>query len=231
MDTETKRATYHSAAYVASGSAMMSFKPINAIHQHLCAFHCYSNDHTRHVEAHHYCTHRNRDFHQCVIYDSDEANARLIGIEYIVTEEVFKELPEEEKKYWHSHKYEVESGLLQLQVKSGVPAVATDAAEQPAMLELQRTYGKTIHTWAYDVHPDLPLGPPNLMMSYPGDHFAPPEELVRERDGKYGMDTAAKRKLRAEYLPPYGKVQSSDAWEQTGKAIVFEAVEKDIQTK
>lgn len=34
-----------------------------------------------------------------------------------------------------------------------------DVAEQPAMLELQDTYGKVIHTWAPDVHADLPLGP------------------------------------------------------------------------
>jgi len=27
---------------------------------------------------------------QCVIYDSDEPNARLIGIEYIISENVFK---------------------------------------------------------------------------------------------------------------------------------------------
>ena len=45
-------------------------------------------------------------------------------------------------------------------------AAANDLAEQPAMLELQKTYGKTIHTWAIDASPDLPLGPPNLMMSY-----------------------------------------------------------------
>lgn len=30
--------------------------------------------------------------------------------------QVFKSLPEEEKKYWHSHKHEVESGLLYLEV-------------------------------------------------------------------------------------------------------------------
>lgn len=36
-----------------------------------------------------------------VIYDSDKADARLIGIEYVVNEEVFVALPEEEKKYWH----------------------------------------------------------------------------------------------------------------------------------
>lgn len=46
------------------------------------------SDRTRHVEAHHYCNHRSHDFHQCVVYDSDEPNARLIGIEYIVTEKV-----------------------------------------------------------------------------------------------------------------------------------------------
>jgi hypothetical protein len=31
--------------------------------------------------------------------------------------QIFTDLPAEEKKYWHSHKYEVESGLLQLQVR------------------------------------------------------------------------------------------------------------------
>lgn len=42
MDTETKHLAYHSAPYHAAGTAIMSFKPINAIHQHLCAFHVYS---------------------------------------------------------------------------------------------------------------------------------------------------------------------------------------------
>lgn len=45
-------------------------------------------DHSRHVEAHHFCKHLSADFHQCIIYDSDKPDARLIGIEYIVTEKV-----------------------------------------------------------------------------------------------------------------------------------------------
>ena len=40
------------------------------------------------MEAHHFCTHISKDFHQCVIYDSDKPEARLIGIEYIVSEKV-----------------------------------------------------------------------------------------------------------------------------------------------
>lgn len=47
-----------------------------------------------------------------MIYDPDKPNARLIGIEYIISEKLFQTLPEEEKKLWHSHVYEVKSGVL-----------------------------------------------------------------------------------------------------------------------
>jgi len=202
----------------------MSFKPINQIHQHLSAFHFYSQDRTRQVLAHHFCTHRSPDFHQCVIYDSDEADARLIGIEYIVSEKLFAKLPEEEKKFWHSHKYEVESGSLQLGMKSGVPGPIADEAEQPAMLELHKTYGKIIHTWAIDTEPDLPLGPPNLMMSAIGDHQLHPD-LIKHRDEKLGISTEEKRKYRESYLPPYEKLTGADEWERTGKGLEFSVKE------
>ncbi|KAI0797938.1 DUF1264-domain-containing protein [Abortiporus biennis] len=228
MDTESKREHYHSSAYATAGAAMMSFGPVKAIHQHLCAFHVYATDHTRHVKAHHFCMHRSKDFHQCVIYDSDSADARLIGIEYIANEKTFNDLPPEEKKYWHSHNYEVQSGLLQLQVKSGVPASAVDVAEQPAMLELQRTYGKTIHTWAFDIHPDLPIGPPNLMMAYTADGQGPPPEVLKERDESCGMDTEAKRDLRATYIPEYQTAEGSDEWVKTGKAVEFRPMLENV---
>ncbi|KAI0046713.1 DUF1264-domain-containing protein [Auriscalpium vulgare] len=220
MEPETKQSAYHSSAYHAAGEAMMSFKPINAIHQHLCGIHTYAHDSTRHVSAHHYCTHLSPDLHQCVIYDSDEPNARLIGIEYIVSEKIFHGLPSDEKKYWHSHKYEVESGVLQLIVKGAVPGVATDAAEQPAMLELHKTYGKTIHTWAIDQTPELPLGPPNLMMAYleQGDID---QKLLSERDAVYGISTEAKRELRKTYLPDYTPAGGADQWAKRRKGVKF----------
>ena len=64
------------------------------------------------VEAHHYCSHISKDMRQCVIYDSNKLDARLIGIEYIISGELFQKLPEEEKKYWHSHEFEVRQELL-----------------------------------------------------------------------------------------------------------------------
>ncbi len=63
------------------------------------------------VEAHHYCGHLNEEVRQCVIYDSAEDKARLIGIEYIISRRLFESLPEEEKKMWHSHQYEASSSL------------------------------------------------------------------------------------------------------------------------
>lgn len=75
-----------------------SFRPLQGIRQHLCAFHCYADEPTRHVKAHHLCSHLSQlggkkvNMHQCIIYDSNEPGARLIGIEYVVPGEVFRGL-------------------------------------------------------------------------------------------------------------------------------------------
>jgi Protein of unknown function (DUF1264) len=38
--------------------------------------------------------------HQCVIYDSNKKDARLIGIEYLISEDLFNSLDDEEKQFW-----------------------------------------------------------------------------------------------------------------------------------
>ena len=63
-----------------------------------------------------------------------------MGVEYIISARLFETLPEEEKKLWHSHDYEVKSGSL---VAPGLP----QAAERRLMEQVVSTYGKTWHTW------------------------------------------------------------------------------------
>lgn len=46
----------------------------------------------------------------------------MSGIEYVIDEKLFEDLRVDEKKYWHSHKHEVESGMLKLGTKSLVPS-------------------------------------------------------------------------------------------------------------
>ncbi len=41
-----------------------------------------------------------------------------MGVEYIISERLFKDPAAEEKKLWHSHQYEVKSGSL---IAPGLP--------------------------------------------------------------------------------------------------------------
>jgi len=51
---------------------------------------------------------------------------------YLISERLFVSLPAEEKRYWHSHKYEVASGML---VTPGVPEVAEHKVVQEVASE------------------------------------------------------------------------------------------------
>jgi hypothetical protein len=53
---------------------------------YLNGFHMYADEMGRQVEATHFCIHLRHDLHQCVIFDRNAPDARLIGIEYIITE-------------------------------------------------------------------------------------------------------------------------------------------------
>ncbi|GJP41993.1 hypothetical protein CLOM_g1593 [Closterium sp. NIES-68] len=174
-------------------STVQQFRPIRQIGQHLCAFHYYASDMSRQVEAHHYCSHVNEDVHQCLVYDSDQPSARLIGVEFIVSEEVFLTLPEAEQRMWHAHEYEVKSGLLFM---PGLPAIA----EQPIMAKLVKTFGKTWHFWQFDRGDALPLGVPQLMGAFFADGQLKPE--LPRVEQRYGVQMEERRKMRADLKGP-----------------------------
>ncbi|CAK0787767.1 hypothetical protein CVIRNUC_010989 [Coccomyxa viridis] len=200
-------------------SALQSYKPVKQICQHVCAFHFYAQDMSRQVEAHHYCSCTNDEVRQCVIYDSADSNARLIGIEYIISRRLFESLPEEEKKLWHSHTYEVMSGML---YAPGVP----NAAEAAEMAKLVDTYGKTWHTWQVDRGDTLPLGPPQLMMAFTKDGQLK-EGLVADRDSRCGKSTAELKEYRdGKLTPPKTIATGANHWETSGgKAVQLELKE------
>lgn len=205
--TQGREKTAKTKMLEAGAELLQGEGPINGIHAHVCGFHFYADDMKRQVRAHHYCGHKNEDVLQCVIYDSHDKNARLIGIEYIISEQLFKTLPEEEKKLWHSHKHEVMSGQL---VAPGIPAVA----ENELMQKLVTTYGKTWHTWQVDRGDTLPLGLPKLMMGFTADGQVDPA-LVAQRDKDFDLDSNKKRADRAEKIKPPEKIaEGADAWQK-----------------
>ncbi|MQM23342.1 hypothetical protein Taro_056406 [Colocasia esculenta] len=191
-------------------AAIQSFAPINKIHQHLCAyydttlsfsrlsrlhiFHFYGDDMSRQVEAHHFCSHQNEEVRQCLIYDSPEADARLIGVEYIISDVLFLTLPDEEKPLWHSHEYEVKSGALFM------PSVPS-AAQRQDLQKVSRTYGKTFHFWQVDKGDPLPLGIPQVMMALTRDGQLY-DSLAEDVEKRFGMSFAKEREKRAYMTGP-----------------------------
>ena len=114
-----------------------------------------------------------------------------------------------EKALWHSHVHEVKSGQL---IAPGIPAVA----EKALMQKLVGTYGKTWHTWHTDLHKELPLGVPQLMMGFTQDGQAD-AAMVAARDARFKVDSAENRRQRADIATPAIDA-GADAW-QHGKVI------------
>jgi hypothetical protein len=189
----------------AGANILQSKTPLNKFSTYLDGFHFYNGNMQGQMEAHHYVTQLNEDVEQAVIFDGNGENAKLMGIEYIISERLFKELPAEEKKLWHSHRYEVKSGTL---IAPGI----TEVAEDELMEKIVSTYGKTIHTWHTDRDLELPLGSPMLMMGFTQEGQIN-KQLVDERDKRFNVSTADK-KLRRKSLAEPMIIKGADAWEQ-----------------
>src|SRR5690606_24082850 len=179
--------------------------PIDALNAYLDGFHFYNGAMDAQMEAHHFCAVLDDDVTQCVIYDGNVRDAKLMGVEYIISGALFAALPDDEKPLWHSHVHEVKSGAL---VAPGLPGVA----EHELMEKLIGTYGKTWHTWHTDRGLALPLGVPQLMMAFTEDGQADPD-MVAARDRRLGIDSDGKRRDRAD-IPSPPVQPGADAWQQ-----------------
>ncbi|KLJ01659.1 OBAP family protein [Luteimonas sp. FCS-9] len=176
----------------AGARALQGTAPLRDMDIHIVGFHPMKDDPTMQMEAHHYCRQVNEDFAQCALFDGDTVEANLTGIEYIVSERLFAQLPEDERAYWHPHNGEILSGQL---VAPGLPEVA----ERALMRQKINSYGKTWHTWhsrhGIAAGDALPLGPATLAWSFNRDGEVDPA-LVAARDQRTGIDSAQRRRAR-----------------------------------
>jgi len=193
---------------------LQDFRPIKQICAHLNAFHAYASEPSRCVEANHYCAHLNNDVRQCILYDSPGPDARLIGIEYMITPKLYETLDAEERKLWHSHVFEVKSGMLIMPTPTGVPDSVWEKAENAEMEEVVKIYGKIYHLWQTDRGDKLPLGEPKLMTSYIADNQFEFEKMVGDRDKRFGSDYKRKQELREYIEKPEIHPDADQTWAQ-----------------
>jgi hypothetical protein len=177
----TKTGVLETGAAILQGNA-----PLSGMDIYLDGFHAAKEDASHQMEAHHFCRQVNEDFAQCALFDGNTAEANLIGIEYIVSEKLFEQLPQEERTFWHPHNGEILSGQL---VAPGLPAVA----EKELMKSKMNSYGKTWHVWntpsAMTGHGDqLPFGQPMLMWSI-NRYGELDDKFIKDRDARFGINT------------------------------------------
>lgn len=212
VESPGRAETAKTTALEAGADLLQQKTPISKLNMYLDGFHFYNGDMSGQMEAHHFCSVVNEDVTQCVIYDGNTDKAKIMGVEYIISERLFKGLPAEEKKLWHSHVYEVKSGQL---IAPGIP----DIAEHELMKKLVSTYGKTFHTWHTDQEFVLPMGHPMIMMGFTKDGQTNPA-MVNDRNKRFKVSTEANKKNRADIATPTID-PGADAW-QTGEVRQLE---------
>jgi len=103
--------------------------------------------------VHHWCKPLPSGTIQCLLYDSDDPDARLIGTETVVGTELYETFSEREKADWHYHREEI-------------PAVAatfpdlTEAEAKELTATLAETYGKVVIFW--NPADPAPIGAPTV---------------------------------------------------------------------
>jgi hypothetical protein len=133
-------------------------KPVdgyNLAQGHLNAVRHVFDDPSLRVE--HFCKPNDKIMMICQLYDSNSANATLIGIEYIITQQQYDSLPDREKPYWHAHREEFSPN----RADPKMPELSPEQA-QAEMAKMLPTWGKVITTW--NPNDDLPSFPPQVQL-------------------------------------------------------------------
>jgi len=91
---------------------------------------------------HHYCKGINDKILQCLLFETTEANAPLVAIEYFVAKDLSRKLPLIQwHRFFHDHKVEIATGRVQI----------LDIADEAKVKEIAEAAGKTdgviYHLW------------------------------------------------------------------------------------
>jgi hypothetical protein len=165
--------------------------PLDGGHAHFCGIHLVKSDPQKQFIVQHYCAAHSSGLFQCLLFDTAGKDAKLLGVEYIVSNDTYQGLPEKEKKYWHPHTYEVLAGGL---IAPGM----SPEDEMKFMKTILTTWGKTYHTWPTPSDP-VPMGEPVLMWSAISDGQIS-EKIMTARDKQFNVSAEKLREIRGKEI-------------------------------
>lgn len=104
--------------------------------------------------AHHWCKQVKGGMFECQLYDSDDKDARLVGVETVIPTDVWKGFEASEQGLWHYHKEEIPK------INAKLPDLSEEEAAK-VVETLNETYGKVYLLWD-PAKSDLPIGQPSI---------------------------------------------------------------------
>jgi hypothetical protein len=90
----------------------------------------------------HFCKPNDKIMMVCQLYDNNSPNATLIGVEYMITADAYKNIPDRDKPNWHYHKEEFAPN----RADPKLPMLG-EQQQNATMKTLAESYGKVIITW------------------------------------------------------------------------------------
>ena len=104
----------------------------------------------------HFCKPNDKIMMVCQLYDSNSPNATLIGVEYMITADAYKNLPDREKPNWHYHKEE----FAPKRADPKLPMLS-EQQQNATLKKLEESFGKIIITW--NPNDKAPIFPPQVI--------------------------------------------------------------------
>ncbi len=104
--------------------------------------------------AHHFCKQVKGGMFECQLYESDDKDARLVGVETVVDTNTWEGFDDSEQALWHYHKEEIPK------INAKLPDLSDEEAAK-VVETLNETYGKVYLLWDPTVN-ELPIGNPSI---------------------------------------------------------------------
>jgi len=104
----------------------------------------------------HFCKPNDKIMMVCQLYDSNSPNATLIGVEYMITADAYKNLPDREKPNWHYHKEEFAPNRADPKLP-----MLREQQQNATLNKLEESFGKIIITW--NPNDKAPIFPPQVI--------------------------------------------------------------------
>jgi Protein of unknown function (DUF1264) len=190
---EGNKKTLSTQALEWGSRALQSNQSLNSFSGYFISLNPMAENPKLQLELYKYCKQVNEDFSQCILFDAASDSANLVGVEYVVSQKLYLELPSDEQKLWVANNYPIFSGKI---IAPGLP----DMAEYEVIKKRVNTYSKAWQSWntghfKQNDGNKIPLGVPVQIGNFQKDGQAVPG-LAQSLQKKFNIDSDEKKAAR-----------------------------------